>query len=349
MRIFGFSLLRNGIKYDYPFLESLTSLSLITEKITLALGNSDDGTEEVLKDLNFIDSVPTNWDESLRKGGLILSQQTNIALNALKEKHQQDASAWGIYLQCDEVLHEANTPQIIQDLHYAHQNQYDAIRFRFIHFWQDHDRIAINKKWYPSEIRAIKLNSSIESWGDAQSFRNAEKIFESDVPIYHYGHVREKNSYQVKKRDILKYYHADEFLSKYKKREKNYDNKTECINFYGIHPLVMRNRIERFGGTWMLPEVPEVAIILKKEEKYFNKNFLEKINCKRLVIEKSLAHLRNFPKDKVIFWRPNIFERFIYSNHVPASMKSKLARPWNKEFHMMLKLSEKNIGMKSPI
>ena len=52
--IYGFTLLRNGIKYDYSYHEALLSLAEVTQKIYLALGKSDDGTEESLKNYDFL-------------------------------------------------------------------------------------------------------------------------------------------------------------------------------------------------------------------------------------------------------------------------------------------------------
>src|SRR5690349_15042464 len=99
MRLFGFTLLRNGVVYDYPFLESLGSLSGICERVYLALGKSDDGTEAAIAPLaGKLRITPTVWDENLRKSGLILSQQTNIALAALRQE-AREVSDWGFYLQ----------------------------------------------------------------------------------------------------------------------------------------------------------------------------------------------------------------------------------------------------------
>ena len=61
----GFTLLRNGLKYDYPFRESLEGLRSLCETVTLALGDSEDGTEDVVKPLG-IDLVATVWDEAKR-------------------------------------------------------------------------------------------------------------------------------------------------------------------------------------------------------------------------------------------------------------------------------------------
>lgn len=101
-------------------------------------------------------------------GGQILSQQTNIALDALRAAHGSEDDAWGVYLQCDELIHEDEVARIKEDI-----------------------EVALSKRWYPHEVRAIKLKSDIKSFGDAQGFSGVTKSYESECRILHYGHVRE--------------------------------------------------------------------------------------------------------------------------------------------------------------
>jgi len=107
MKVTGFTFVRNGVKYDYPFLESIHSLLALCDEVVIAVGQSDDGTVECIKSLHSpkIKILETVWDESIRKGGKILSQQTNLALNEI-------SGDWAIYLQADEVLHEQDYQNI---------------------------------------------------------------------------------------------------------------------------------------------------------------------------------------------------------------------------------------------
>ncbi|MBF0361814.1 MAG: hypothetical protein HQK49_12425 [Oligoflexia bacterium] len=359
MKLYGFTLLKNGIKYDYSFRESIFSMAAITEKIYIALGDSEDTTEEALKELrNELSSVKgedflkikyTIWDPELRSGGLILSRETNLALNFLRSDLKKCGSindCWGFYLQADEVIHQDEYMQIIKDIEQANHNGYDAVRFRYLHFWPDHHNIAINKKWYPSEIRAIRLNTAIESWGDAQSFRFAQKIFNSDAHIFHYGHVREKDSYLQKKADILKLYHSDGKLSKYKRREKKLDKQTETLPFCGLHPKIMKERILRLGDQWIFPKKDEIHIV--GDRSLFSEEFISKINVDKIYFYKSKREIKNIlkKKSKVIIFSPNWLDRIIYKDRVPTSMRSKLARRWSNEFILTLKLSQREIGLK---
>ena len=56
VNIYGFTLLRNGVKYDYSFRECLKSLEPICKSVYLALGESEDDTKGAVADLNFLKS-----------------------------------------------------------------------------------------------------------------------------------------------------------------------------------------------------------------------------------------------------------------------------------------------------
>ena len=51
MRVSGFSLIRNGIKFDYPFLESIRSVLPLVDEFVLNVGQGDDATLEKVKSL----------------------------------------------------------------------------------------------------------------------------------------------------------------------------------------------------------------------------------------------------------------------------------------------------------
>ena len=324
-RFYGFTLLRNGIKYDYSFIESLRSLLDLTGKVYLALGDSEDATEEALSILDNLVIINTVWDEAKRQGGLILSEQTNIALNALRADHGHEKESWGFYLQCDEVLHPSDFELIKEDGKKALEQGCDAIAFRYLHFWQSHHQIAINKKWYPQEIRAVKLDSTLESWGDAQSFRTPSKIYYSEARIFHYGHVREEDKYLSKKKDILKLYHSDQRLGKYTKREKRFDAQTETLKYWGDQPPYMKERIEKLGEEFEGQE-RELVTILGNSLNY-SASLIKKIKAKKVQFIDSLSEVDSQARKEVIIPKPTFLQKFFYPSSVPVKMKSKLALP----------------------
>ena len=337
-------MIRNGVKFDYPFRESFLSLAEITEKVYVALGAGEDETERIVNEMSFVRVIPTKWDDDLRKGGLILSQQTNIALEALRKDHSRTPGAWGFYIQGDEVLHEDDYAAILRDIAQAEEAGCDAVSFRYLHFWQDHHSLAVNRKWYPQEVRAVKIDSEIRSWGDAQGFKGQKKVYESDAAIYHYGHVRDQSAYISKKADILKRYHDDKKLSRYQRRERRLDRQTEVLPFWGNHPMIMRERIERLGGVWALPPAEEIFIVGDRSK--ISDRIAENINARRVHFAASMKNISGIPRKNIIVMNPTVWQKLFYRTRVPDRMRSKLAREWTEDFKLVLKLSERGIGIR---
>ncbi len=349
-QIFGFSLLRNGIRYDYPFRECLKSLSGVCSRITLALGDSDDGTEAEVRSLGLpLDIVPTVWDENLRKGGVILSQQTNIALTALRKSAPK--GSWGIYLQGDEVLLESDAERIRADIERAEREGFDAVSFRYLHFWQDYLQIAVGKRWYPQEIRAIKLDSPIESYGDAQSFKGATNVLQSDAWIYHIGHVREADKYERKLKDFHRWWHSDEEMKKKSEESKRKDAEEECVNFFGPFPLCLKARMEKHRGSDILKlPKPERVGLLGSPRDDFDRKLSSLISAGE-VRWGTVSELLKWKASVIVPIYPKIFDwvfrtKFVTS-HVPTSMKSPQAREWSPEFVKKLKLYERGVALTS--
>ncbi len=332
------------MKYDYSFKESLQSLAPLVEKIYLALDRGDDTTEEEIKKFPFVKIIPSVWDMSLKKG-LVLSVETNIALEALRADQGIEENAWGIYLQADEVLHPDDYEILKNDIEKAQAEGCDAISFRYLHFWLTHHHLAISKKWYPNEIRAIKLKSPIESWGDAQGFRNYKKIFYTEARIFHYGHVREKNSYKEKMHDMGKLYHSAEDLEK--KLEKGFKDarKNKCALYFGTHPPVMKERILRMNDIWELDKV-ENAYFVGNSKKY-SPELLKKIKAGKVIWCERKSDVPKDMRDKMVITEPTYFDCLLKKSTVPLKMKSKLAHPWSNDFRLILQASEKQIGFRA--
>src|SRR5438552_2969351 len=130
MKISGFTFCRNAVRYDYPLVESIRSILPVVDEFVVNVGRCDDGTLEVVRSIGdpkirIIESV---WDDTLRKGGLIYSQQTNIALSHC-------TGDWAFYLQADEVVHEDDLPAIVASMR-THQGNLaiKGLMFRYLHF-----------------------------------------------------------------------------------------------------------------------------------------------------------------------------------------------------------------------
>ena len=304
----------------------------------VALGDSDDGTEAQLAEFKNIVIVPTVWDEAMRKSGLILSVQTNIALEALRAKHPR---GWAVYLQADEVLNERDFPKIREDLAKAEAAGCDSLSFRYLHFWQSYYQVAIDWRWYPHEIRAVRLDSALESYGDAQSFRPIANRFETEATVFHYGHVREPAAYEKKKADFGRWWHNDEDLKRVLEKGAKRDRHERTIAYLGPHPSFMKSRI-----TESFPPAPDGPVVVYGSREEFGalagrvRNPLE--FSSRIADLWRAGPARSVLLEPLPFWA--WFLRFCgFRSQVPPAMHSPQARPWPKPFRALLKFSEKGI------
>ncbi len=79
------------------------SILPICDEVVVCVGNSDDGTLDLIRSIQSekIRILETVWDDSLRKGGGVLAQETDKALAAISPDSDR-----AFYIQGDEVIHE---------------------------------------------------------------------------------------------------------------------------------------------------------------------------------------------------------------------------------------------------
>jgi hypothetical protein len=84
MKVAGFSFIRNAVNYDYPIVEAILSILPLCDEFVIAVGKSDDNTP-LIRNINSpkIRIIETVWDDSLRKGGAVLAQETNKAFSRI--------------------------------------------------------------------------------------------------------------------------------------------------------------------------------------------------------------------------------------------------------------------------
>lgn len=257
MKISGFSYIRNGFTYGYPFIESIQSILPICDEFIIAVGKSDDGTRAAIENIGSdkISIIDTVWDDNLREGGKIFAQQANIAL-------EQITGDWGFHIQADEVVHEADLPIIKEAIENNHNNaKVDGLLLNFLNFFGSYDYLGVTRKWHRREIRLFKNTGKVRSYRDSQGFRKYPSIeaFENNHPgikmnvkliparIFHYSYTR--NPKLMKKKDNLfhSFWHDDKWLQENLKQEDYYDysvvNGLEPFN--GTHPAVMKEVIAK--------------------------------------------------------------------------------------------------------
>lgn len=255
MRISGFSFVRNGVAFDYPFLESISSLLPLVDEFVIAVGNSDDDTLTQVKSLNSpkIRIIETTWDESLRTGGAILAQQTNIALDHV-------TGDWAFYLQADEVIHEKDISLIRTAMEeHLHDKRVEGLLFKYLHFYGSFDCVGASRRWYRREIRVVRNGIGVRSWGDAQGFRvNGRKMNVKliDATMYHYGWVKPPEVQIRKQQSFHKLWHDDAWVERNFGHSNAFDygSSGTVRKFEGTHPSVMQKRISEQNWTFDFDE-----------------------------------------------------------------------------------------------
>lgn len=244
MRVSGFSFVRNGVRFDYPFIESISSLLPLVDELVIAVGDSDDDTLQRIEALASpkIKIIPTVWDPTLRSHGSILAQQTNIALAEV-------TGDWAIYLQADEVLHEKDYETIRTAMeHHLDDERVEGFLFSFLHFYGSYSYVGASRRWYRREIRIVRNRIGVQSWGDAQGFRIGNRklnVMFIDATVYHYGWVRPPSAQMLKQRSFHKLWHDDEWIEHRlgTAHEFDYSGGGKLERFTSTHPAVMQGRV----------------------------------------------------------------------------------------------------------
>ncbi|HEX8545794.1 MAG TPA: glycosyltransferase family 2 protein [Cytophagaceae bacterium] len=246
MKVTGFSFIRNAVKYDYPIVEAITSILPICDDFQLALGNSEDDTESLIKGINSdkIKITRTTWDDTLKKDGKVLAVETDKAFDSIPSD-----TDWAFYIQGDEVVHEKYLP-IIKDamVKYKNDKDVDGLLFQYEHFFGSYEYVGDSRRWYRREIRIIKNNKNIRSYRDAQGFRKRDnsklKVKEIDAYIYHYGWVKNPIFQQRKSNYFHTLWNGGTSQEASDGQTFDYSFIDSLALFKGTHPTVMKPRVQ---------------------------------------------------------------------------------------------------------
>ncbi|MDQ3047564.1 MAG: glycosyltransferase family 2 protein [Bacteroidota bacterium] len=250
MKVSGFTIVRNAIRYDYPIVEAISSILPLCDEVVVAVGKSDDDTLALIRSIpsHKIRIIETIWNDALREGGKVLADETNKAFNAISAD-----SDWAFYIQGDEVIHESHLPAIKKSMEeYKNDHEVEGLLFNYKHFYGSYDYVGDARQWYRKEIRIIRNDKNISSYRDAQGFRkNGRKLNVKaiDAFVYHYGWVKPPAAQQAKQETFHKMWHDDEWMKKNvpQVNEFDYSQIDSVAAFSGTHPKVMQERISRMN------------------------------------------------------------------------------------------------------
>ena len=236
MKVSGFTFLRNGQKLGYPFVESIRSILPIVDEFVVALGPSDDRTEEMLRSIGDpkIRIILTHWNERIRNDytikGFVYGQQKSIALfNCTGD--------WAFYLEGDEVVHENELwkIQLAMERH-LNDEEVEALVFDYIHFYGNANTFAWSPRWYRTESRILR--NTIPAWAPKGLFftilethkkSRYPRVAHTGAAIYHYGWVRSEEQMNLKVQAV----------------EHNWSNQMKTVRYKDVDPVILRP----FTGT----------------------------------------------------------------------------------------------------
>lgn len=247
MKVTGFTIIRNAVKFDYPVVEAITGVLPICDQFLVGVGNSDDDTRKLIASINSdkIKIIDTVWDDTKRVGGLVLSEETNKVFDAIDQE-----TDWCFYIQSDECIHEEDWPVIKAAMEkYKDDLRVQGLLLNYKHFYGQYNYIGIGRRWYSKEIRIIRNDKSIRSYKDAQGFRTVKneklKVKLIDAYIYHYGWVKPPKAQQAKQENFHKMWHDDAWMKEHIPAAVEFDySNIDFLEIYkGTHPKVYQQRI----------------------------------------------------------------------------------------------------------
>jgi hypothetical protein len=267
MKVSGFTIVRNAIKFDYPIVEAINSILPLCDEVIVAIGKSEDNTLELIKSIKStkIKIIETVWNDSLREGGHVLADETNKAFAAISAD-----SDWAFYIQGDEVIHE-NQLSVIKAamFQYKEEKSVEGLLFNYIHLYGSYDYVGDARRWYRKEIRIVRNDKSISSYKDAQGFRKQGrklKVKAIDSNVYHYGWVKPPEAQQAKQQTFHKLWHTDEWMKQNIPQVDEFDYATidSVEHFKGTHPVVMNDRISKMNWKFSFdPTLKRLSLKLK--------------------------------------------------------------------------------------
>jgi hypothetical protein len=158
-----------------------------------------------------------------------------------------------VYLQADEVLHEAELPLLRELLVRYRHSRVEAFSLLYYHFFGSYATYKDEPRgWYRRASRIIRTGVGIESAGDAAAFmvRDGDRWrrprrHDTSAHVYHYGRARPPVQMLQKQRNLERFYHDERWLDEHGipadlEPIAMYADRRHLRHFTGTHPAVMR-------------------------------------------------------------------------------------------------------------
>lgn len=249
MKISGFTFIRNGSTLGYPFVPSIRSLLPLCDEVIVNVPQSTDDTLEQVKAIGDpkIRIIETEWNQEQHTKGRALSHHTNLAL-------RECIGDWCVYIQGDEVLHEASIPPMraAMEAELTH-HEVQGLLADYTHFYGSYWTTVYSFGWYYKEVRVVRRTPNIQSVGDAQGFRTRDgqklRVKASGGQYYHYGFALQPGQMRQKKSNLASLY-GDAPSKALERPAAFYDDDQKVKPFQGAHPAVMRELVAAADWTY---------------------------------------------------------------------------------------------------
>src|SRR3990167_1147300 len=207
MKISGILTVRNGVKFDYPFIEAAESIMPICDEFVFSEGYSEDDTMAKIE--AFSDKYPgkvkiVHYDWSA-KHYTDIPKSTNVGIEACTGDYY-------INLQADKAIHEKYFDVISRALY----SGADLYRTPVLHFWSSYSRVYKPGIFYDEFYRIARRDKypDIESIWDGMTLGNIRNskpsvIGNIDAKFLQYGYVRKPASLIAKAQNMFPWWGFD--------------------------------------------------------------------------------------------------------------------------------------------
>jgi hypothetical protein len=264
-----YQFIRNGVIYDYPFLESLESVVPIADQIVVCECESEDNTLELLQQFqekykDKVTIVRHSWARHFTE----LSVIGNYAALFLDTDFK-----W--HVQSDEVIHENqyNNIKAWIKLVEKHNLNVTALTTKYIHFVCNYETTF--PFVYDEIIRIHRRGSNWMLVGDACQLAGGSEreVLHTDITVYHYGKVHSGEKGWKKEWDFQQLFKDIGFPDPKMLEMKEKLGKEYCDYLFLFEKDIIENKIKKFTGTH--PKVMHKRIKEFKDNNY--EQFVSKI------------------------------------------------------------------------
>lgn len=281
MKVSAFTFIRNVIKLGFPAVDSIRSVLPICDEFVVNVGESDDGTLELIKSLNEpkIKILHTKWNDRMLVKGFVYGQQKTIA-------HFNCTGDWAFYLEADEIVHENELDNVYKSMERHQDNpEVEALVFDYYHFYGNHATYLDSPGWYRRAPRIIRNTIRAFAPGglywivlDSNKKGRYPKAALANAHIYHYGWVRSEEQMKEKSRQVSKFWDSGG------PHDINYGNIDPKIlrEFTGTHPEAIKGWLPKQPTPFDLnPDYKPT----RRERRHRGQMFLERLlgidTCKK--------------------------------------------------------------------